>query len=75
MIELDPKREVCVCNNLTVEEIAQCIKKNGYTTLQELLEQNECPMGDKCEACKDEGYENDGINLPLVLSLVKLGKI
>ncbi len=75
MIQLDPQREVCVCNNLTAKEIAECIKKNGYTTLKELLEQQECPIGDKCEACKDEGYENDGINLPLILSLVKLGKL
>ncbi len=75
MIQLDPQREVCVCNNLTAEEIAKCIKENGYKTLQELLEQSECPMGDKCESCKDEGYENDGINIPLVLSLVKMGKL
>ncbi len=75
MIHIDPHREICVCNNLTAKEIAECIKKNDYTTLQQLLEQQECPMGDKCEACKDEGYENDGINLPLILSLVKLGKI
>ena len=75
MIQLDPEREVCVCNHLTAKEIAQRIKENGYTTLQELLEQQECPMGDKCESCKEDGYENDGINLPLVLSLVKRGKL
>ncbi len=75
MMHLDPKREICVCNNLTAEEIANCIKKHGYATLEELLEQNTCPVGDKCESCKDEGYENDGINLPLVLSLVKQGKL
>ncbi len=67
--------EVCVCNDLNAGDIAKCIKENGWTTLEELLEQNECPMGDKCESCKDEGYHNDGINIPLVLSLVKRGQL
>ena len=73
MIDLDT--EICVCNSLTVKDIAECIKENNYSTLQELLENDKCPMGDKCESCKDEGYENDGINLPLVLSLVNQGKL
>lgn len=75
MINLDPDTEVCVCNSLTAKEIAECIKLNGFNTLEELLENQECPMGDKCESCKDEGYNNDGINLPLVLHLVKQGKL
>lgn len=74
-MRLDPDTEVCVCNNLTASEIAQCIKEHGYMTLEELLQQNDCPMGDKCESCKDEGYNNDGINIPLVLSLVKRGML
>ena len=71
----DLKRLICHCNDLTVEDIAEIIKEEGFTTLDELLEQNICPMGDKCEACRDEGYENDGYNLPMVLSLVKTGRI
>ena len=69
MIDLDT--EICVCNSLTVKEIAECIKKNDLKTLEEMLESQECPMGDKCESCKDEGYNNDGLNLPMVLSMVK----
>jgi bacterioferritin-associated ferredoxin len=72
---ITPDTEVCVCNSLTAQEIADCIKQHGYTSLDELLNQNECPMGDKCESCQDEGYYNDGINLPLVLSLVQQGKL
>lgn len=68
---VDKDTEICVCNGLTVEDIAECIKKNNFTTLEELIENSECPMGDKCEACRDEGYHNDGLNLPLVLSMVK----
>ena len=63
--------EICSCNSLSVGEIAQCIKSNHITTLDELLENQECPVGDKCESCRDEGINNDGINLPLVLALVK----
>lgn len=69
MIDLDT--EICVCNSLTVKDIAECIKKNDLQTLEEMLENQECPMGDKCESCKDEGYNNDGLNLPMVLSMVK----
>jgi bacterioferritin-associated ferredoxin len=72
---IDPDRLICYCNDLTVADIAKVAKENGFTTLEELLAQNVCPMGDKCEACRDEGYENDGFNLPMVLSLVKQGRI
>jgi bacterioferritin-associated ferredoxin len=71
MTNIDPKTEICVCNSLTLEEIAQCIKENNLTTLKELIENDISPMGNKCEACLDEGYHNDGLNLPMVLSMVK----
>ena len=72
---LDPQTEVCVCNSVTAQEIVQCIKEHGLKTLEELLAQDFCPIGDKCEACKDEGFHNDGINLPLVFSLVQKGQL
>ena len=72
---IDPDRLICYCNDLTIADIADVIKKNDIETLQQLLEQQICPMGDKCEACRDEGYENDGFNLPMVLSMVKKGVI
>lgn len=72
---LDPNTEVCVCNSLTAKDIAECIKRNNFNTLEELIDNSDCPMGDKCESCQDEGFHNDGINIPLVLSLVKQGKI
>ena len=71
MIDLDT--EICVCNSLNIKDIAKCIKKNDITSLQELLDSKECNVGDKCELCRDEGYNNDGFNLPMVLSLVKRG--
>jgi bacterioferritin-associated ferredoxin len=67
----DRNREICVCNSLSIEEIAACIKKQDIKTLEELIENQQCPVGDKCEACREEGYENDGYSLAMVLSLVK----
>jgi len=73
MIDLDT--EICVCNSLTLQDIANCIKENNFTTLQELLDNDICPIGDKCESCQDEGFNNDGMNLPMVLSMVQNKKI
>jgi bacterioferritin-associated ferredoxin len=72
---LDPDTEICICNSLTAKDIAECIKKNNFETLEEILENNECPMGDKCEACHEDGFNNDGLNIPLILSMVKQGRI
>lgn len=72
---IDKNVEICACNSLSAEEIATCIKENNFETMQELLENSVCPMGDKCEACQDEGINNDGINIPLVLALVKRGQL
>jgi len=69
MIGLDTK--ICVCNDLDVKDIATCIKENDLKTLEEILENDVSPMGDKCESCVDEGYHNDGLNIPMVLSMVK----
>ncbi|WP_297484084.1 (2Fe-2S)-binding protein [Sulfurimonas sp.] len=72
---LDVNTEICVCNSLTAKDIAECIKENNLRSLKEMLQNQICPMGDKCEACRDEGYHNDGLNLPLILSLVKTKQI
>jgi len=68
---IDLETEICVCNGLNVKDIAECIKENNLTTLKEILENNICPMGDKCESCQDEGFHNDGLNIPMVLSMVQ----
>jgi len=69
MINLDT--EICVCNGLSVRDIAQCVKENDLYELEELLKNDVCPMGDKCESCLDEGFNNDGLNVPMVLAMVK----
>jgi bacterioferritin-associated ferredoxin len=71
----DKEREICVCNSLHMQEIATCIKEHDIKTLEELLENQECGVGDKCEACHEEGFHNDGYSLAMVLSLVKQGRL
>ncbi len=73
MLDLDTT--ICVCNDLSIADIAKCIKDNNIQTLEQLLENNVCPVGDKCESCIDEGFNNDGLNLPMVLSMVKQNKV
>ena len=69
MLDLDT--EICVCNNLSVGKIASCIKNKNLNSLDEILSNDICPIGDKCESCLEEGYNNDGLNVPMVLSMVQ----
>ena len=69
MVDFDT--EICACNSLSISDIVACIKENNFTTMEELLENSICPMGDKCQSCRDEGINGDGINIPFVLSRVK----
>jgi NAD(P)H-nitrite reductase large subunit len=73
MIEHD--RLICYCNDKTVADIVDLIKANQIQTLDDLINQVDVSVGDKCEACLDEGYENDGYSLAMVLSLVKQGRL
>ena len=68
---IQKETEICVCNSVSAGEIATCIKRHSLETLEDVLEHKECNIGDKCESCKDEGFNNDGLNIPLVLALVK----
>jgi len=67
----DKEREICVCNSKSMLEIAAGIKRHDIQTMDALLAHPECEVGDKCESCIEEGYENDGYSLAMVLSLVK----
>ena len=69
MIDLDT--EICVCNSLTARDIIEFIQENDISSLDSLLENEILPMGDKCESCKDEGFHNDGINIPLIFSMAR----
>jgi bacterioferritin-associated ferredoxin len=67
----DLEKKICVCNDVSMGELAQLIKDESIESMDALLEQSVCPVGDKCESCQEDGYENDGYSLAMVLSLVK----
>lgn len=73
MVDLD--KEICVCNSRDVREIVACIKKHDFQSVEAMTKNDECPMGDKCEKCIEEGYEYDGYSLAMVLALVKQGRL
>ena len=67
----DKEREICVCNSKYMLDIAEDIKKHNINNMDELLKCQACNVGDKCESCVEDGFENDGYSLAMVLSLVK----
>ncbi len=67
----DKTREICVCNSKDMQEIAESIKEYEIKDMEALLACTSCEVGDKCESCIEDGYENDGYSLAMVLSLVK----
>ena len=71
----DKQKLICYCNDLTMQEIADIIKDREIDSLEQLLACKECAVGDKCEACHEDGYENDGYSLAMILSLVKQKRI
>ena len=72
---IDLNTEICVCNSLSIADIADCIKTNNLDSLEKLIANTQCPVGDVCEACHENGYYNDGMNIPMVISMVKRGLV
>ena len=72
---IDLEREVCVCNSVTALEIRDFNKEENINSLQELLDQDELPLNNKCESCAEDGYENDGFSLAMVYAMTKDGRI
>lgn len=66
---------LCSCNNITIGEAVEFIKENKIESVQEWMNSDELPVGDKCEACVEDGTDNDGVTLAAVLSQVKQGKL
>ncbi|UFS62791.1 hypothetical protein LOH54_01375 [Sulfurimonas sp. HSL-3221] len=72
---IDTDRMICVCNSMDMKAIAECIKSHGWESVDAMLNHSECELGNKCESCIEDGYENDGYSLAMVLSLVKQGRL
>ncbi len=66
---------LCSCNKITVGEAVAFIKESGITTVEEWMNSDIQPVGDKCEACIENGTENDGLTLATILSQVKQGRL
>ncbi|HFU74146.1 MAG TPA: (2Fe-2S)-binding protein [Helicobacteraceae bacterium] len=74
-MNLDRNKEICVCNSLTLGEIVDFVKANNIKSITKLIDNDELPMGDKCESCHEDGYNNDGYSLAMILSLVDQGRL
>lgn len=68
---IDENKLICYCNDLTIKDIVEIIKKKNIKSMDDLIQQSDYPVGDKCESCHEDGYQNDGYSLAMVLSLVK----
>jgi len=66
---------LCSCNNISVGDAVEFLKEHNIKTVEEWMDSTIQPIGDKCEACKEDGTENDGLNLAVILSQVKQGRL
>ena len=66
---------LCSCNHITVGEAVEFIKENDIKTVEQWIDMDGSHVGDKCEACIEDGTENDGVTLAAVLSQVKQGRL
>jgi len=71
----DLERELCLCNHLSLTDVVAIIKEHQITTLEALIALPEYSIGNKCESCLEEGYENDGFSLAMALDLVRRGQL
>jgi len=66
---------LCSCNNISVGDAVEFLKEHKIKTVEEWMNSDIQPVGDKCEACQEDGTENDGLTLAAVLSQVKQGRL
>lgn len=71
----DMQKLICYCNDLTMQDVSNIVKEKNISSLDQIIECTQCSVGDKCEACHEDGYENDGYSLAMVISLVKQKRI
>lgn len=68
-------KTLCTCNHVTIGEAVEFLKEHQITSVEEWMASDIQHVGNKCEACIDEGCENDGVNLAVILSQVKQGRL
>ncbi len=72
---IDLTRTMCHCNDVTAGEVVAYIKANGITELETLVEQDAFHVGNVCESCREDGYDDDGFSLTMLLEAVAEGKL
>lgn len=66
---------LCSCNNITIAEAAEFLKTHDIKSVEQWMDSDIQPVGDKCEACHEDGTLNDGVTLAVILSQVKQGNL
>ena len=66
---------LCSCNHICVGDAVEFLKEHNIKTVEEWMNSDIQHVGDKCEACHEDGTENDGLTLAAVLSQVKQGRL
>ena len=66
---------LCSCNHLTIGEAVEFVKENEIKSVEQWMETKGAHVGDKCEACIEDGTENDGVTLASILSQIKQGRL
>lgn len=72
---IDLTRTMCNCNDVTAGEIVAFIKSKSITDLDTLVEQDELPVGDVCESCRVDGFDDDGFSLSMLLEEIGKGNL
>jgi len=71
----DKETMICYCHNLTIAQIADYIKASQTDNVTQIVEDQNFACGNSCQSCHEEGYNNDGFSLAMVLGMVKKGYI
>lgn len=72
---IDLTRTMCHCNDVTAQEVADFIKSNNIKDLDTLVEQDEFPVGNACESCRVDGFDDDGFSLQMLLEEIEKGTL
>jgi len=70
---MDLDRKICLCNDITADEVVDFIKNHNTDSLDILIKDME--IGNKCESCLSNGFKDDGFSVTKLFNLVKKGEI
>lgn len=71
----DKDKVLCSCNHITIGDAIDFLKTHDITSVEEWMESEIQAVGNKCEACIEDGTQNDGVTLAVIFAQVKQGKL